>query len=248
VFLLRPPGVYPPQRDTWLLADVLRRAVRPGVRVLDLCTGTGALAVTAALAGGRVTAVDLSRRAVCTARVNARLHLTTISAVQGDLTAPVAGWVFDVVVSNPPYVPAASDELPQHGRYRAFDAGRDGRALINRVVAAAPSVLAPGGQLLLVHSALCGVQHTLDELTACGLHGEIVGETTHPFGPVLTERAKLLESRGLLAHGARTERLVVIRAMSTSACLRCRPAEQVTPPPRRPLGTEPEPAPRSEQG
>ncbi len=212
MFLLRPPGVYPPQRDTWLLADVLRQVVHPGDRVLDLCTGTGALAVTAALAGGQVTAVDLSRRAVHTAGANARLHRTHVHAVRGDLTAPVAGRVFDVVVSNPPYVPAATDELPTHGRYRAFDAGRDGRTLLYRVIAAAPTVLAPGGQLLLVHSALCGVQNTLDELAEHGLRGDVVAECTHPFGPVLTERAPLLESRGLVEHGGRTERLVVIHA------------------------------------
>ncbi len=217
MFLLRPPGVYPPQRDTWLVADVLRRAVTPGARVLDLCTGTGALAVTAALAGGRVTAVDLSRRAVHTARVNARLHRTTLRAVRGDLTAPVSGRVFDVVVSNPPYVPAATDELPRHGRYRAFDAGRDGRTLLDRVIAAAPTVLAPGGELLLVHSGLCGIEATLDALHAHGLHGDVVQEVTHPFGPVLTARAELLESRGFVTEGGRTERLVVIRAAATPA-------------------------------
>lgn len=214
MFLLRPPGVYPPQRDTWLLAEVLRRAVTPGAWVLDLCTGTGALAVTAALAGARVTAVDLSRRAVHTARLNARLHRTTVQAVRGDLTAPVAGSRFDVVVSNPPYVPAASDDLPDHGRYRAFDAGRDGRSLLSRIIATAPTVLVEGGQLLLVHSALCGVQDTLDELAAQGLPGEVVAECTHPFGPVLTERAPLLEATGLIAHGARTEQLVVIAAQA----------------------------------
>lgn len=212
MFLLRPPGVYPPQRDTWLLAEVLRRAVTPGARVLDLCTGTGALAVTAALAGARVTAVDLSRRAVHTARLNACLHRTTVQALEGDLTAPVAGRTFDVVVSNPPYVPAHTDELPDRGRYQAFDAGLDGRALLSRVIAAAPAVLAPGGQLLLVHSELCGIQHTLDELDALGLRGRVVAQCTHAFGPVLTERAQLLESSGLIARGSRTEQLVVIVA------------------------------------
>lgn len=72
----------------------------------------------------------------------------------------------------------------------------------------------PGGRLLLVHSALCGVQDTLDELQDSGLHGEVVQECTHPFGPVLTERAPLLETRGLISPGARTERLVVIQAQA----------------------------------
>jgi len=89
-----------------------------------------------------------------------------------------------------------------------------GRALLSRVISAAPTVLAPGGQLLLVHSALCGVQDILYELESCGLQGEVVQECTHPFGPVLTERAQLLESRGLVHRGVRTERLVVIKAQA----------------------------------
>jgi release factor glutamine methyltransferase len=71
VWLLRPPGVYRPQADTWLLAQALHDATIPyGARVLDLCTGTGALAVTAARAGAaHVTAVDISRRAAMAARL-----------------------------------------------------------------------------------------------------------------------------------------------------------------------------------
>ena len=70
----------------------------PGDRVLDLCTGTGSLAVTAVLAGGVVTAGNPSRRAVHLERTSARLHRTQVHSVRGDLTAPVAGQVFDVVV------------------------------------------------------------------------------------------------------------------------------------------------------
>lgn len=213
MFLLRPPGVYPPQRDTWLLADELRRDLTPRTRVLDLCTGTGALAVTAALAGARVTAVDLSRRAARTAAMNAALHRVPLRVLRGDLVAPVAGERFDVVVSNPPYVPAPTDDLPS-GRYRAFDGGLDGRVLLDRIIAAAPTVLAPGGRLLLVHSDLCGVASTLAELARRGMAGEVVADCEHPYGPVLTERAELFERRGLSPEGRRTERLVVVRALA----------------------------------
>jgi len=96
------------------------------------------------------------------------------------------------------------------GRLRAASRGRCH-------FAAAPTVLAPGGELLLVHSGLCGIEATLDALHAHGLHGDVVQEVTHPFGPVLTARAELLESRGLVTEGGRTERLVVIRAAATPA-------------------------------
>lgn len=211
VLLLRAPGVYPPQQDTWLLADLLR-PLSPGARVLDLCTGTGALALTAARAGAQATAVDISVRAVATARTNAALHRLPLRALRGDLTAPVAGEQFDLVVSNPPYVPAETDALPGHGRLRAFDGGRTGRLLLDRVLDEAPGVLAPGGRLLVVHSGLCGIDASLDRLRAIGLTADVADECHHPFGPELIRRAALLESRGMIKPGQRTEHLVVLSA------------------------------------
>jgi len=121
-----------------------------------------------------------------------------------------------VVVSNPPYVPAETDVLPGRGRLRAFDGGRDGRTLLDRVLDAAPDVLAPGGTLLVVHSGLCGVDSSLARLRAAGLSARVSGECQHPFGPELTRRAGLLETRGLIASGERTERLVVLAANSAA--------------------------------
>src|SRR5918997_5568589 len=105
--LARVPGVFQPRSDTWLLAAHLRAQLRPGARVLDLCTGSGAIAVSAALAGaGEVTAIDVSRLAVLSARLNARLNGVRVRALRGDLLAPVTGERFDAIVSNPPYLPA----------------------------------------------------------------------------------------------------------------------------------------------
>ncbi|HEX2312488.1 MAG TPA: methyltransferase, partial [Thermomonospora sp.] len=107
MLILRPPGVYPPQGDTVLLADALREAgVPPGARVLDVCTGTGVVALAAALGGARsVTATDISARAVLAARLNARLRGHSVRVLRGDLVGPVAGEEFDVITANPPYVP-----------------------------------------------------------------------------------------------------------------------------------------------
>ncbi|HEX8052467.1 MAG TPA: 50S ribosomal protein L11 methyltransferase, partial [Thermoleophilaceae bacterium] len=73
--LLRLPGVFKPPSDSWLLARAMRdRGLARDARVLDVFTGSGVLAVAAALAGAReVTAVDVSRRAALCARVNGRL-------------------------------------------------------------------------------------------------------------------------------------------------------------------------------
>lgn len=215
MLLVQPPGVYPAQGDTWLLAEVLRRepVFAPGSRVLDLGTGSGALAVIAAQHGAaEVTAVDVSRRALATAWLNARRRGLRVRVRRGDLGGPVDGERFDLVLSNPPYVPAAVDRLPQRGVARAFDGGCDGRAVLDRVGAQAARLLVPGGTLLLVHSALCGVAETEERLDAEGFDVAVVARRTQPFGPVLRARATFLERRGLVAAGHREEELVVLRA------------------------------------
>ncbi len=211
------PGVYPAQRDTWLLADVLRNELLDSPeqprRVLELCSGAGALSLVAAgFAETDVTAVDCSRKALACVWINARRHGRRVRVRHGDLTAPVVGKRFDLVVANPPYVPAVDDTLPTHGVMRAFDGGRDGRTVLDRVCAEAPTVLAPGGRLLMVHSAINGVGETLRRLRSSGLDADVTARCEHPFGPVFTARAEMLEARGLIARGQRTEELVVVRA------------------------------------
>lgn len=211
--LLRPPGVYAPQGDTRLLARALRLAPLPaGARVLDICTGTGVLALEAARSGAStVTAVDISARAVLAARFNALVRRLPVRALHGDLLEPVAGELFDVVLANPPYV-VSPGPPPRRGAARAWDAGADGRRLVDRVCTAAPDCLAPGGMLLIVHSALCDVPRTLHLLRACGLKAAVTDRSFEPFGPVMRSRAPHLRARGLLAPGQNTEELVVIRA------------------------------------
>ncbi|MGW2787483.1 HemK2/MTQ2 family protein methyltransferase [Streptomyces populi] len=206
-----PPGVYRPQTDTGLLGRALRREpITGGTEVLDLGTGSGALAVEAGRLGARVTAVDISWLALAAAWCNGLLNGQRVKVRHGDLTAAVPGRRFDLVVTNPPYVPAPGDGPPR-GRVRAWDAGTDGRLLIDRICAATPSVLRPAGRLLMVHSHLSGVEETLARLHAGGLRAEVVERTRLPFGPVLRSRLGWLRERGLLEDRT-NEELVVIRA------------------------------------
>lgn len=163
--VVRLPGVYAPQTDSYFLASAMRReGIGPGMDVLDLCTGTGALALRAALLGARTTAVDISRRAVATARLNASIAGLPVAVHRSDLLSAVRGRRFDAVVSNPPYVPSPRPSLPRRGTERAWDAGLDGRALVDRICDAAPDALKPGGLLLMVHSALSDPEASLRRL------------------------------------------------------------------------------------
>ncbi|MFD8025224.1 HemK2/MTQ2 family protein methyltransferase [Streptomyces lavendulae] len=207
------PGVYQPQSDTWLLAAALAHEdLGPRTEVLEIGTGTGALALHAATRGARVTAVDVSWPAVATARLNAWMRRLPLRVLHGDFQARTTGRRFDVVFSNPPYVPAPDHRLPSHGPQRAWDAGLDGRAVIDRICADAPSLLRPSGILLMVHSGMCGADETLDRLAGAGLPAEITATASVPWGPVLRSRRSWLEQQGLATGAEECEELVVIRA------------------------------------
>jgi release factor glutamine methyltransferase len=214
VMLLCPPGVYRAEGDTAMVTDVMRDGgFAQGRDVLDVGTGSGALALAAARAGARsVTAVDVSLRSVAATWLNSRLHGVAVAVRRGDLFAPVAGRRFGLVVTNPPYVPAPTGRLPRHRKGRCWDAGPDGRALLDRICADVPDVLAPDGDVLVVHSAVSGTDRTLDALDRAGLIPRVLATATVAFGPVMRTRAALLEARGLIEPGQLAEELVVVGA------------------------------------
>lgn len=210
-------GVYRPQEDTQVLAERIADEGVDGADVLDVCTGTGTLATVAGVHGARsVTAVDHSRRAVATARVNLRANGVPARVLRGDLFGPVAGRRFDVIVSNPPYVPSAHEPGRRPNAASAWDAGHDGRLLLDRICAAAPRHLRPGGRLLLVHSALADGEATVDQLLRAGLDAAIVHRTWIPFGPVMRARQSWLQGAGHVDPGQELEELVVVRAVAPS--------------------------------
>ncbi|MER6212391.1 HemK2/MTQ2 family protein methyltransferase [Streptomyces sp. NPDC001642] len=209
------PGVYRPQADTLLLADALAREdIGPTAQVLEIGTGTGALALAAAARGAQVTAVDVSRRAVATARLNALRRGLPLRVLHGDFLARTRGCRYDVVVTNPPYVPSPDRRLPTSGPQRAWDAGPAGRMVVDRICAHAPDLLRPGGILLMVHSAMCGTENTLKRLAEAGLSARSILEASVPWGPVLRSRRAWLHSQGLVGAADELEELVVIRAQA----------------------------------
>ncbi|MEU7281651.1 HemK2/MTQ2 family protein methyltransferase [Streptomyces sp. NPDC045431] len=210
--------MYEPQEDTELLAKAARSELRTlhlpaHAEILDVGTGTGALALLAAeWTAARVTAVDISWRAVLAARYNARRRGLPVEVRHGDLTGPVEGRTFDLILANPPYV---ASPRPAHGPARSWNAGTDGRAVLDRLCERVPGLLREGGVLLLVQSALSGVGTTLEQLGDRGLSTRVTLRTRIPFGPVMDDHAEWLEERGLIPPGERKEELVVIRAQRT---------------------------------
>jgi len=206
------PGVFQPLGDSHMLADHLRRErLGPGVSVLDLCAGSGLLALVAATDGATATAVDLSRRAVVSVRLNAALNGVKVTALRGDLFGPVRGQRFDVIVSNPPYLPAPGGDRSTSGVARAWDAGPTGRVLLDRITNQVADYLTPRGALLLIHSSVCGERETIDTLNSRGLRTRVVFRHRGPLGPRLASRADFLREHGLLLPNDEEE-LIIVRA------------------------------------
>jgi release factor glutamine methyltransferase len=206
--------VFVPRSDTWLLAAELRRRRQVKGTVVDVCTGSGALAIAAAGAGATsVTAVDVSRRAVISARVNARLNGVRVRTRRGSLLSAVPGERFDLIVSNPPYLPS-DDPLPARGPGRHTEAGPDGRSLLDELIAQAPAHLRPGGLLLVTHSSVNDEDETLERMRSAGLEASVVVRRRGALGPLLAARAEGLEARGALAPGQRDEDLLIVAGLA----------------------------------
>ena len=144
-----------PRFDTEALCEEALKYIRPGGRTLDLCTGSGALAIAIKKLrpGAEVTASDVSRDALALARENAQTLDAAVRFVQGDLFAPLAGERFDVIVSNPPYIPEElrgklQAEVEKEPALALF-AGKDGLDFYRRIAAEAPEHLTPAGRLCL---------------------------------------------------------------------------------------------------
>jgi len=146
-----------PRQETETLCEWginhLRSLKKPNVKALDLCTGSGAIAITLKheCPHADVTAADLSMDALAVASSNAKLNQTDIRFVQGDLWQPVEGEVFDLILSNPPYIPThdcdtLQQEVMQEPRM-ALDGGLDGLDFYRRIANGALSHLSSDGMI-----------------------------------------------------------------------------------------------------
>ena len=170
------PAVLVPRPETELLVErALALRHEEFGRVVDLGTGSGAIALTLASErpGWQVAATDVSEEALAIARTNAEsLDLKRVQFLHGSWFEPLVGRTFDLIVSNPPYVaeddPAMQDPALRHEPRGALTPGRDGMASLRAIIAAAPDYLERDGWLLLEHGSDQAAEVTR-ELVARGL-------------------------------------------------------------------------------
>jgi release factor glutamine methyltransferase len=151
------PAVLIPRPDTELLVELALERLPPSGSVLDMGTGSGAIAV--ALAHTRrdaaVTALDVSPAALAVARANAALNQAPVRLLESDWYAAVRQERFDLIVSNPPYI-ASGDRHLSEGDLRFEPSGAltdhaDGLSALRIIIAGAPERLAPQAWLLMEH-------------------------------------------------------------------------------------------------
>ncbi|MBR6326189.1 MAG: peptide chain release factor N(5)-glutamine methyltransferase [Lachnospiraceae bacterium] len=149
-----------PRPDTEILTEEALRYLSDGFRILDLCTGSGCILLSLLHYSNDCTGtgVDLSPEALDVARRNAEVLLPDaaerVRFLQGDLWEGIGGERFEIIVSNPPYIPTADlvtlmPEVRDHEPHLALDGGPDGLAFYRRIVRFAPDHLVGGGMLLL---------------------------------------------------------------------------------------------------
>ncbi|MEW5893926.1 MAG: peptide chain release factor N(5)-glutamine methyltransferase [Pseudomonadota bacterium] len=151
------PAVLIPRPETEHLVEAALKRAAPDARVLDIGTGSGCIAITLKLERPdlKVTAVDVSSEALAIARTNAEDWHAQVEFIESDLFSALDERRFELIVSNPPYIPEADPHLAQ-GDLRfeprgALAAGPDGLDAIRRIVEQAKTHLAPGGWLLFEH-------------------------------------------------------------------------------------------------
>lgn len=146
------PAVLIPRQDTECLVEEVLR-VCAGKRVLDLCTGSGCIAISVAKLGAPayVQATDLSEGALAVAKENALELHADVEFYRGNLYEAVRGR-FDIIVSNPPYIASAEIEslMPEvrvHEPRMALDGKEDGLSFYRRIITGAGEYLVPGGRI-----------------------------------------------------------------------------------------------------
>jgi release factor glutamine methyltransferase len=156
-FRVTPEVLIPRPETEHLVEKVIELAARfEQPRIVDVGTGSGAIAVALAheWLSAVITAIDLSSSALAIARENAKRNEVDLRFLDGDLLAPVAGECFEIVVSNPPYVPSGdratlSVEVREYEPALALFAGDDGLDVYRRLIPAAFDALVPGGFVAL---------------------------------------------------------------------------------------------------
>lgn len=143
-----------PRQDTETLVEQALKVIKPGMRVLDLCTGSGCVLISILKNVTGVTGLgtDISKQALLVAKENAKLNNVTAEFERSDLFDSISE-TFDMIVSNPPYIPTEvihtlMPEVAQFEPYQALDGKEDGLYFYRKIIQECKKYLNPNGTIL----------------------------------------------------------------------------------------------------
>ncbi len=202
------PHVYPPQTDSFLLLKHLE--TKNSDTVLELGVGCGLLALCLAKKAKAVVGIDTNPYSVKNALHNASLNgIENVHFINGDLYEPVCQRRFDLIYANPPYVPTPPNWIETDIIESAWNAGANGREILDRILANAKDYLKANGRIVLVQSSLADIDKTMATLEHNGFCVRVLAEEKERLGPISMGRYGWLERQGVLG-GDFYERLVVV--------------------------------------
>lgn len=148
-------SVLVPRQDTEILIEQAERVLQPGMKVLDMCTGSGCIAVSLKVRHQElsIAAADISGEALDVAKQNAKNLEAKITFVHSDMFSNIEG-TFDMIISNPPYIPTEEierleEEVKLHDPYSALDGREDGLHFYRILASESPKYLKQGGYLYM---------------------------------------------------------------------------------------------------
>lgn len=144
-----------PRQDTETLVEQVLKIVKPGMKVLDLCTGSGCVLISVLKNAPELTGMgsDISKTALLVAKENAKLHEVDAEWVRSDLFDNITE-TFDVIMANPPYIPTGEilslmPEVRDFEPETALDGGADGLDFYRKIAGQVKDYLNPGGYVYM---------------------------------------------------------------------------------------------------
>ena len=184
--------VYEPAEDSFLLADIALKEAEPGMRILEVGTGSGFVStiLLANLKDIYLLATEINPHAARCARANG------VEVIRTDLFRGIKPEKlenrFDIILFNPPYLPTSRDEKVQGWLNYAFDGGISGRGTLDRFLNDVRNYLKPGGKILVLISSITGLDAVREKMKSLGFKVDIVERKKVSFEELMVVRGILL--------------------------------------------------------
>ncbi len=184
--------VYEPAEDSFLLADAALDEAGPGMRVLEIGTGSGFVSAVllANLKDIYLVATEINPHAALCAKANG------VEVIRTDLFRGVRPGSpetrFDLILFNPPYLPTSGEEKVQGWLNYAFDGGTSGRETLNRFLDEVRDYLKPGGKILVLISSITGLDAVKEKMKSLEFKVDIAAREKVSFEELIVVRGKLL--------------------------------------------------------